>query len=112
MVVLDSACAYASSAALWWFGDDIDGHGTHVSGSVGGAVLDSNGQLVIDAATGSAPFSRISFYDIAPPNSSYLSVPFPIDAKMLPVSLPPRQIWACIVKVCVRVAWVLSNANG
>ncbi|EFJ44733.1 hypothetical protein VOLCADRAFT_106328 [Volvox carteri f. nagariensis] len=71
-------------SSVAWFGDENDGHGTHVSGSVAGSVLDSNGQLVNDASTGSAPFARISMFDIAYANMSGLYIPIPLDDKVLP----------------------------
>ncbi|GIL44358.1 hypothetical protein Vafri_1861 [Volvox africanus] len=71
-------------ASVNWFGDQADGHGSHVSGSVAGAIVDSGGRLVTEASTGSAPNARISLFDTAYANMSGLYIPLPLDDKMLP----------------------------
>ncbi|GLI65612.1 hypothetical protein VaNZ11_009178 [Volvox africanus] len=71
-------------ASVNWFGDQADGHGSHVSGSVAGAIVDSGGRLVNEASTGSAPNARISLFDTAYANMSGLYIPLPLDDKMLP----------------------------
>ncbi|GLC33292.1 hypothetical protein PLESTF_001326600 [Pleodorina starrii] len=70
-------------ASAKWFGDSPDGHGTHVAGSIAGAVMDSTGSLLSDASTGSAPAARLSVFDVARANMSGLYVPMPVDDKIL-----------------------------
>ncbi|GIL91720.1 hypothetical protein Vretifemale_19307, partial [Volvox reticuliferus] len=72
-----------SSGINAWFGDEPYGHGSHVAGSIAGAAYTSNGTLINQRGTGSAPRARLSFFDISSRGDA-LFVPKPIDDKVLP----------------------------
>ncbi|KAG2500683.1 hypothetical protein HYH03_001449 [Edaphochlamys debaryana] len=65
-----------------YYGDGARGHGTHVAGSVAGAILGANGseaQFQLDRGTGSAPMARLSIVDGAIDASTGLQFAKPYD---------------------------------
>ncbi len=78
---------YVRHAEAPSFGDTAD-HGTHVAGSIAGAMVDRNGSLVMDRAIGAAPFARLSIYDLADSDLYWpgtQDLPYPFDFKMFSV---------------------------
>ncbi|EFJ44665.1 hypothetical protein VOLCADRAFT_106326 [Volvox carteri f. nagariensis] len=66
-----------------WFGGEDQSHGTHVVGTIAGAVLNSTGGISFDGATGSAPMARVSFFGTSAPSENKFRVPSPLDDKVL-----------------------------
>ncbi|EFJ44666.1 hypothetical protein VOLCADRAFT_95099 [Volvox carteri f. nagariensis] len=79
---------YDDGIGTGWFGASDQSHGTHVAGSIAGAILNSTGGIMLDAGTGVAPMARISFFGTASPRlSAPLKIPSPVDDKILSVSV-------------------------
>ncbi|GFR51593.1 hypothetical protein Agub_g14014 [Astrephomene gubernaculifera] len=74
---------YAVAGDTSYFSDGSGGHGTHVCGSVAGAVSSgSSSGFKTDSSTGSAPLAKISMLDLSSASSG-LSIPQPIDTVFL-----------------------------
>ncbi|KAG2492076.1 hypothetical protein HYH03_009572 [Edaphochlamys debaryana] len=77
----------AQGGDLGYWGDITEGHGTHTSCSLAGAVSDGAGGFVRELHTGAAPLARLSFYDLSPVEggeSAGLFVPPAVERDLLP----------------------------